>query len=169
MSFNLLSYTCIDKGLKLLHPMMPFITEELYQRLPHPNFNNFESICIASFPSDDGFFSQDVNDKADFLFEVVHKINAALTQFNIKGKKPNICICSKKDLTNFFFDQRVIILHLVNGGELSVFFDKKDKNYDEIQKKWLRVIVNANTDVYMDIVQLIDIQKEVKILNLINL
>ncbi len=27
-------YTCLDNGLKLLHPFMPFITEELYHRLP---------------------------------------------------------------------------------------------------------------------------------------
>ena len=27
-------YTCLDTGLRLLHPLMPFVTEELYQRLP---------------------------------------------------------------------------------------------------------------------------------------
>ncbi|CAG8780143.1 17420_t:CDS:2, partial [Racocetra fulgida] len=27
-------YTCLEAGLKLLHPFMPFVTEELYQRLP---------------------------------------------------------------------------------------------------------------------------------------
>ncbi|OEH77646.1 valyl-tRNA synthetase [Cyclospora cayetanensis] len=42
-------YTCIDRGLKLLHPICPFVTEELYQRLP-PSEAKAESICISNYP-----------------------------------------------------------------------------------------------------------------------
>lgn len=42
-------FICLDYGLRLLHPMMPFVTEELYQRLP-PSYSRKESICIANFP-----------------------------------------------------------------------------------------------------------------------
>lgn len=42
-------YTCIDRGLRLLHPICPFVTEELYQRLP-PSEVKAESICISSYP-----------------------------------------------------------------------------------------------------------------------
>jgi valyl-tRNA synthetase len=42
---------CLDQVLRCLHPFMPFITEEIWQRLPmqHPA----ESICIASYPEVD--------------------------------------------------------------------------------------------------------------------
>lgn len=40
-------YICLDFGLKMLHPTMPYITEELYQRLPHRKGAAAESICIA--------------------------------------------------------------------------------------------------------------------------
>lgn len=40
-------FKCIHDGLLLLHPMMPFVTEELYQRLP---YRSSESACIAAFP-----------------------------------------------------------------------------------------------------------------------
>merc|ERR1712176_1519822 len=43
-------YTCLDVGLRLLHPFIPFVTEELYHRLPS-NPAKYESICIAPYPS----------------------------------------------------------------------------------------------------------------------
>lgn len=42
-------YTCLDLGLRLLSPFMPFITEELFQRLPRSN-EEIPSICVAPFP-----------------------------------------------------------------------------------------------------------------------
>jgi len=44
-------YICLDYGLKLMHPTMPYVTEELYQRLPHDKNNMAESIVIAQFPT----------------------------------------------------------------------------------------------------------------------
>ncbi len=43
-------YICLDSGLRMLHPMIPFITEELYQRLPNSP-KKVESICIAPYHS----------------------------------------------------------------------------------------------------------------------
>lgn len=42
--------TCLDNGLRLLAPFMPFITEELYQRLPRRAGNQPESVCVAPYP-----------------------------------------------------------------------------------------------------------------------
>jgi valyl-tRNA synthetase len=43
-------YTCLDNGLRLLHPFMPFVTEELWQRLPRRPNDPTPSIVIASYP-----------------------------------------------------------------------------------------------------------------------
>lgn len=43
-------YTCLDSGLRMLHPTMPYLTEELFQRLPHRKGEAPESIVIAPFP-----------------------------------------------------------------------------------------------------------------------
>jgi valyl-tRNA synthetase len=43
-------YICLDTALKLLHPTMPYLTEELYQRLPHSPESSFDSIMISAFP-----------------------------------------------------------------------------------------------------------------------
>ena len=43
-------YTCLDTGLRLLHPFMPFVTEELFQRLPRRTENEPPSICVTRYP-----------------------------------------------------------------------------------------------------------------------
>ena len=43
-------YICLDAALRMLHPTMPYLTEELFQRLPHRAGAAPESICIAPFP-----------------------------------------------------------------------------------------------------------------------
>lgn len=44
-------WICLDTGLRLLHPFMPFVTEELWQRLPHRHGNTAKlSIMVAEYP-----------------------------------------------------------------------------------------------------------------------
>ena len=43
-------YTCLDHGLRLLHPFMPFVTEELWQRLPRRPNDSTPSIMLSKFP-----------------------------------------------------------------------------------------------------------------------
>ncbi|KAK5112485.1 hypothetical protein LTR62_004242 [Meristemomyces frigidus] len=43
-------YTALDGGLRLMHPFMPFLTEELWQRLPRREGDKTKSIVIAAYP-----------------------------------------------------------------------------------------------------------------------
>ena len=42
--------TVLDRSLRLLHPVMPFLTEELWQRLPGREEIHAETICLAPYP-----------------------------------------------------------------------------------------------------------------------
>jgi valyl-tRNA synthetase len=43
-------YFVLEQGLQMLHPMMPFLTEELWQRLPRRPQSTTPSICLAAYP-----------------------------------------------------------------------------------------------------------------------
>lgn len=47
-------YTCLDTALRFLHPVMPYITEDLWQRLPRRPGSNPETIVLGPFPEDVG-------------------------------------------------------------------------------------------------------------------
>lgn len=50
MSAQQTLYTCLDHGLRLLHPFMPFVTEELWQRLPRRPNDATSSIMVSKYP-----------------------------------------------------------------------------------------------------------------------
>jgi valyl-tRNA synthetase len=69
----------LDSILRLLHPFMPFVTEEIWQQLPQRKEN--ESIMIAEFPKPDGRYDDEaVADEMALIIEVVNALR------NIRGE-----------------------------------------------------------------------------------
>ncbi len=77
-------YTCLDSGLKLLHPFMPFVTEELWQRLPRRQGEKAESIALASYPVNMAS-RDDAKAEASFeeVFAAVRAIRGMCTDYNL--------------------------------------------------------------------------------------
>ena len=69
--------TVLEAALRLLHPFMPFITEEIWQRLPHPG----DSIMIAPYPRAD---ARAVDPEADRAMSTVMALITAIR--NIRGE-----------------------------------------------------------------------------------
>ena len=44
-------YICLDNGLRILAPFMPYLSEELFQRLPRRTADAPPSTCVTPFPS----------------------------------------------------------------------------------------------------------------------
>ncbi|KAF6202108.1 hypothetical protein GE061_004506 [Apolygus lucorum] len=81
---NTLYYT-LNTGLRLLSPFMPFITEELYQRLPHGKRQRAPSICVAKYPEQEEYLWRNVELElqVDFAQKLIHKIRSARSDYNI--------------------------------------------------------------------------------------
>lgn len=78
-------YTALEGGLKLIHPFMPFLTEELWQRLPRRPGDKTPSITVASYPQ----FSEEHSDAAaeeayDLILDVSKSIRSLTAEYNIR-------------------------------------------------------------------------------------
>jgi valyl-tRNA synthetase len=73
-----------ESSLRLLHPFMPFITEELWQNLPHHG----ESIVIAPYPdAHAGLIDERVETQANLIQEIVGKVRNIRSEMNVDAKQ----------------------------------------------------------------------------------
>jgi valyl-tRNA synthetase len=68
--------TVLDRALRLLHPVMPFLTEELWQRLPGRARIHAQTICLAPYPGSEAGWAISVEegDRIAFLQEIVTRV-----------------------------------------------------------------------------------------------
>jgi valyl-tRNA synthetase len=87
-------YTILDEGYKLLAPFMPFITEELWQRLPRRPNDKTESICVAEFPTTiPERNNPQIEAEVQFLQKVIRTTRSILTSKGFtKFSKPEITL-----------------------------------------------------------------------------
>merc|ERR1711865_41931 len=81
-------YTLLDTQLRLLHPFMPFITEELWQRLPKRASETSKTIMLAAYPLPQASW-RDVQADADFevVRSVVDKFRTMKATAGLKPKE----------------------------------------------------------------------------------
>lgn len=71
---------------RLLHPIMPYITDEIYGKLPHAPA---ESVMIAAYPQGDAHFvDTTVSEQIDYVLDVVRAIRNIRQQYNVPPQQP---------------------------------------------------------------------------------
>ncbi len=69
------AYVVYEKALRLLHPLMPFLTEELWQRLKEPVRKAGRSIALAAYPKfDEAAGDRDAGDAMEVIQRIVTEI-----------------------------------------------------------------------------------------------
>jgi len=88
----------LETSLRLLHPLMPFITEEIYQRLPHGSASEARSIMDAAYPEfDGGLFDGEAEARMRVVQEIVSGVRNVRAEMRIAPERPLAIIVATDD------------------------------------------------------------------------
>ena len=147
--------TVLANALKMLHPYMPFITEEIFCTLCPEE----ESIMISSWPE----FKTEWDFKADeeaveIIKEAVRSIRNVRTGMNVPpSKKAKVFVVSEDEAVRTVFENgKVFFASLGHASEVLVQADKEGIDEDAVSA------VTGKAVIYMPFAELVDIDKEIE-------
>jgi len=80
-------YTTLEGALTLIHPYMPFLTEELWQRLPRRPEDNTPSITVAKYPEYDVSMDDPASEIAyELVLDVSKGIRSLMAEYSLKDE-----------------------------------------------------------------------------------
>jgi len=85
-------YTCLENGLILLSPFMPYVTEELYQRLPRRTVDSPPSVCVTPYPEELPWRDTTLEDEISLLQSIVKTIRSIRQEYNLTRAKPEVYV-----------------------------------------------------------------------------
>ena len=149
--------TVLTGAMKLLHPYMPFITEEIYQALPHDT----ESIMISAWPKADPALQNKAAEKGmEAIMNAIRSIREMRSQVNVNpGKKVPAILLVSDELTEVFQENAAYIHLLANVDDMELLPLTADKPENAMAS------VNAGVEVYLPLKALIDVEVETARLN----
>lgn len=138
--------------LSLLHPFMPFITEEIWQNLPHDG----DTIMYAKWPviADESFYKKDIS-SMEQVMDSIRQIRNIRAEMNVPiGKKNPIIIYPKPGFEQIANDAIKYFMSLAKGSEVIV----KKADVKRIEKS--AMAVNEAFEIYIPLEGLVDIEEE---------
>ena len=147
--------TVLIDALKLLHPYMPFITEEIFCTIQSEE----ESIMISKWPEYSEARNFASEEKAiEIIKEAVRGIRNVRTEMNVApSKKAHVYVVSEKeDIRKTFEEGKLFFATLSYASDVSVQADKAGIADDAVS------VVIANANIYIPFAELVDIKQEIE-------
>ena len=147
--------TVLSNALKLLHPYMPFLTEEIYCTLRPEE----ESIMIASWPEYQEAWNFAADETAiETIKEAVRAIRNVRTGMNVPpSKKAKVFVVSEDEAVREIFENgKVFFATLGYASDVMVQADKTGIDEDAVS-----AVIHKAT-IYMPFAELVDIEKEIE-------
>ncbi|MCR1974475.1 valine--tRNA ligase [Clostridium sporogenes] len=156
IAFNVL-HKVLETSLQLLHPIMPFITEEIYTHL----YTEYESIVISKWPEYKESLKDEKSEKdMEYIIEAIKSIRNVRTEMNVPpSRKAKLMIyLTENEAEGSFKEGEVYFQKLASASEVSFLEDKEtsDKNVS---------VVTRGAEIFIPLLELVDIEKELERLN----
>ncbi|PYS24884.1 MAG: valine--tRNA ligase [Acidobacteria bacterium] len=155
--------TILEQSLRLLHPFMPYLTEELWQRLPvnhsdllHPSYAGAEpSIMLAAYPQGDAsLIDEAAETEMQAVIDLISRVRNIRSEMNIKpGDRIQVMIAAKSALQTVFAASVDQIARLTRA-EVSI-----DGNA-QMPKAAARAVLSGGAEVAVPLEGLIDFAQE---------
>ena len=147
--------TVLINALKLLHPFMPFITEEIFCNVQ----NEEESIMISKWPEYKDEWNFEEDEKAvELIKEAVRGIRNTRTGMNVPpSRKAKVFVVSEsEEVRNIFENSKAFFATLGYASEVAVQSDKTGIAEDAVS------VLIHQAALYMPFADLVDIDKEIE-------
>ena len=153
--YNVLN-TVLQTGLKLLHPVMPFITEEIYTTL-----TDGESIVVSNWPEANEALKDEKAEKdMDFIIEAIKGLRNVRAEMNVPpSRKAKVIAHTTTEAKEAFTAGVNYIEKLASASEVA-FIDNKD----EVPENAVSLVVKGG-ELFMPLLDLVDKEKELERLN----
>ena len=142
-------------ALKLLHPYMPFVTEEIFCTLQSEE----DSIMISAWPeyTDARAYAKEEKE-IEIIKEAVRGIRNIRTEMNVPNSRKALVyvVSENSDIVNAFNDGKLFFASLANASEVTVQADKSGIADDAVS------VVIAGATIYMPFTDLVDISAEIE-------
>ena len=147
-------------SLKLLHPYMPFITEEIYQTLTSEDSDKeADSIMISSWPVYRNEWNYETDEEQiELIIEAVRRIRNVRAEMNVApSRKANVYVVTDKEsVKETFAKGELFFKSLANAPELFVQNDKSGISDDAVS------VIIPDATVYIPFAELVDIKAEIE-------
>jgi valyl-tRNA synthetase len=155
--------TIIEQSLRLLHPFMPYLTEELWLKLPNvsnnlhnPAYKSAEkTIMLADYPKGDpALIDEKAESEMQAVIDLISKVRNIRAEMNIKpGDKLAVHVAADADKLRIFTENEAQILKLARAGNLNLS-EKLD-----VPKASAKAVI-AGAEIAVPLEGLIDFEKE---------
>ena len=147
-------WTVLEAGMRLLHPFMPYITEEIWQTIKAEG----DTVMLAEYPvADEKLIDKDVEKSFEYIKELISSLRNIRAEAGISPAKPAKVVIKSSDESelntikeNYFFITKLGNLESIEYG----------KDMEKPAQSGFRV--TGNSEVYMILKGLLDIEAEVK-------
>ena len=158
---NVLCYVLIQV-LRLLHPFMPFITEEIYQALPHMAGQEGGFIMTSPWPvwREDLNF-RDEEEAMEMVMDAIRAIRGRRAEMNVApSRKVKLTIATAYH--DVFTAGAPFFLRLASAGKVEVIPAAQAGSSDEMRREGMVEVITHAARVFMPLAELVDVKAELE-------